>query len=416
MNPQPGTGLRVDGARLWNSLMEHGRIGATDKGGVRRLALSALDGEGRALFTQWAREAGCEIRVDAIGNIFARRPGSDNSLAPVMAGSHLDTQPTGGRFDGIYGVLAALEVVRTLNDHAVQTRAPVEVVVWTNEEGSRFVPVMMGSGVAAGAFGLDYALQQKDSDGISVGEALQAIGYAGSEAPVLGSVKSYFEAHIEQGPLLEAREITIGAVTGALGQRWYNIAIIGDEAHAGPTPMDMRKDALLPASHVVQLVNALALEQGPQARGTVGSLNVHPDSRNVIPGRVDLTVDFRAPTDGMLNAMAEQLQERCATLAADHGMTIHIEPTVYFPPQPFDARLIDSVRDSAHALGLSCMDIVSGAGHDAVYMARLTPTAMIFIPCKDGISHNEREDALPEHVEAGANVLLQAVLAEAEVV
>lgn len=411
---QPGGGaissLRVDGARLWDALMRLARIGATPKGGVCRLALTDLDRQGRDFFVNEARAIGCTIRVDAIGNVFARRAGRDDSLAPIMTGSHIDTQPTGGKFDGNYGVLAGLEVLRTLNDGGVVTEAPLEVAVWTNEEGSRFVPVMMGSGAFIGEFGLDDVLAQRDRDGISVGEALRAIGYAGAE-PVGGrAVGAYFEAHIEQGPVLEANGKVIGIVTGALGQRWYDVVLTGMEAHAGPTPMALRRDALLAAAELVGVVNRIALDHGPHGRGTVGCLSVHPDSRNVIPGQVTMTVDLRAADDTVLGAMDAALHAACTDLAQRTGIGIEVRQVVYFPPQPFEARLVQAVRDGAARLSLSAMEVVSGAGHDAVYLARVAPTAMIFVPCKDGISHNEIEDARPEHLEAGANVLLHAML------
>jgi N-carbamoyl-L-amino-acid hydrolase len=398
-------GLRIDGARLWRSLMELAGIGATPKGGVCRLALSALDKAARDLFRAWAEEAGCTLRVDAIGNIFARRAGMRDDLPPVMTGSHIDTQPTGGKFDGNYGVLAGLEVLRTLADAGIRTDAPLEVVVWTNEEGSRFVPVMMGSGVFTGAFTLEHALAQRDREGVSVGDALAAIGYAG-ERVAPHRVGACFEAHIEQGPVLEVNDTVIGVVQGALGQRWYDVTVNGMEAHAGPTPMALRQDALVVAAALVGEVRRIACEHAPHGRGTVGSLDVHPNSRNVIPGRVKFSVDFRAAADATLAAMDKALRVACER--AD--LSVDVEQVVYFAPQPFDAELVASVRDSAAALGLSAMPVISGAGHDAVYMARVAPTAMIFVPCKDGISHNEIEDARPEHLEAGCNVLLQAIL------
>jgi N-carbamoyl-L-amino-acid hydrolase len=403
---------RVDGARLWESLMALARIGATDKGGVCRLALTDLDRQGRELVMQWARELGCAIRIDAIGNIFMRRAGRRGDLPPVMTGSHIDTQPTGGKFDGNYGVLAGIEVLRTLQAHGIVTEAPVEVVIWTNEEGSRFVPVMMGSGVFAGAFTLAHALEQRDRDGVSVAQALQAIGHDGPEAVGGRPVAAYFEAHIEQGPILEANGKTIGLVRGALGQRWFDVTVTGMEAHAGPTPMELRRDALLAAADIVRQVNRIALDHAPHARGTVGCLDTYPNSRNVIPGRVSLTVDLRAADDATLAAMAAALREYCA---ARPGVSIDVREVVYFPPQPFDDGLVAALQDSARELGLSSMDVVSGAGHDAVYLARVAPTAMIFVPCKDGISHNEIEDAQPEHLEAGCNVLLSAVLRTAGV-
>ncbi|HCW21218.1 MAG TPA: Zn-dependent hydrolase, partial [Achromobacter sp.] len=381
-------------------------------------ALTDLDRQGRDLFVRWATEAGCEVRVDAIGNIFARRPGRDNSLPAVMTGSHIDTQPTGGKFDGNYGVLAGLEVLRTLNDAGVQTDAPLELAVWTNEEGSRFVPVMMGSGVYAGAFTLEHALSQQDRDGVSVQQALHGIGYDGKAAvpPAQpGGVGAYFEAHIEQGPVLEAADTVIGVVTAALGQRWYDIVLTGVEAHAGPTPMPLRRDALLAASELVLAVNQIALAHAPNARGTVGWMDVFPNSRNVIPGRVRMTVDLRAADDATLSAMDTALRAAADAAAAARGVTAQVEQVVYFPPQPFAPALVQSVREGAQALSMSAMDVVSGAGHDAVYLARVAPAAMIFVPCKDGISHNEIEDARPEHLEAGCNVLLRAMLAQAGV-
>ncbi|KWF25057.1 Zn-dependent hydrolase [Burkholderia pseudomultivorans] len=404
--------LRVDGARLWDSLMRLAQIGATSKGGVCRLALTERDREARDLFVAWAKAIGCSVRVDAIGNIFARRAGARDDLPPVMTGSHIDTQPTGGKFDGNYGVLAGLEVLRALDDAGVRTRAPLEVAVWTNEEGSRFVPVMMGSGVFAGAFTLEHALAQHDRDGVSVREALAAIGYAG-DAGDAHPVGAYFEAHIEQGPVLEAHATTIGVVEGALGQRWYDVTVHGMEAHAGPTPMALRRDALLTAADLVRAVNGIARAHAPHGRGTVGWVDVHPNSRNVIPGRVTLTVDLRAADDATLAAMDAALRAACADAAAQADMRIDVEQVVYFPPQPFDATLVERVRAGANALGLSSMNVISGAGHDAVYLARVAPTAMIFVPCKDGISHNEIEDADPAHLEAGCNVLLQAMLGAA---
>jgi N-carbamoyl-L-amino-acid hydrolase len=330
-----------------------------------------------------------------------------------MTGSHIDTQPTGGKFDGNYGVLAGIEVVRTLNDHGIVTEAPIEVVVWTNEEGSRFVPVMMGSGVFAGAFTLEHALDQRDTQGTSVAEALAAISYAGTTGPT-PPVGAYFEAHIEQGPVLEANDCVIGVVQGALGQRWYDVTVQGMEAHAGPTPMALRRDALLAASTLVAEVNRIALAHAPHARGTVGVLDVFPSSRNVIPGSVRMTVDLRAGDDATLLQLDAELRAACERIGTASRTPIAVEQVVYFPPQPFDPALVEGVRADAKALGYTTMDVVSGAGHDAVYLARLAPTAMVFVPCADGISHNEIEDAEPEHLEAGCNVLLQAMLRRAK--
>ena len=409
--------LTIDGERLWQSLMDLARIGATPKGGVCRLALTELDREGRDLFIAWARAEGCSIRVDRIGNIFARRAGHRDDLPAIATGSHIDTQPTGGKFDGNYGVLAGLEVIRTLNAAGVVTDAPIEVCVWTNEEGSRFVPVMMGSGVYAEAFPLEHALTREDHEGVSVREALAAIGYDGDSPASVGEgaprFGAYFEAHIEQGPVLEDAATTIGVVTGALGQRWYDVVVTGMEAHAGPTPMRLRRDALYAATHLMQEVVNIALSHQPDGRGTVGCVEVFPNSRNVIPGRVSFTVDFRHATDDGLLDMDQALRTAAAELKRRFPVEVSVDQVVYFEPVAFAPELVSAVREGAARAGLSHLDIVSGAGHDAVYVARTAATAMIFVPCKDGISHNEIEDADPAHLAAGANVLLHAMLARA---
>jgi len=404
--------LRIDGSRLWDSLMEMAKIGATPKGGVCRLALSDLDRQGRDLFISWCKAAGCTVSVDRVGNIFARRPGRDPAKPAIMTGSHLDTQPTGGKFDGIFGVLAGLEVLRTLNDRGVTTEAPIELAVWTNEEGSRFSPAMMGSGVYAGVFPEAEVMAKRDVDGKSFGDELRRIGYAGADAPGERKVAAYYEAHIEQGPILEAEGKTIGVVTAAQGQRWYEITVTGQEAHAGPTPMRRRKDALVGAARMVEVVNRIG-HAHPLACATVGFMQVSPNSRNTIPGRVFFTVDFRHPEDATLTAMDRTLRADCGKIAADAGLAVEIKEFWYFPPTPFAAPLVEAVRGGAQRLGYSHMDIVSGAGHDAVYMARVAPTAMIFVPCEDGISHNEVENAKPADLEAGCNVLLHAILAAA---
>ena len=407
--------LQVNGERLWASLMELARIGATPKGGVCRLAASDLDGEARRLFIRWCEEAGCTVAVDAIGNVFARRPGR-NDLPPVMTGSHLDTQPTGGRFDGAYGVMAGLEIARTLNDLGYETEAPIEIVAWTNEEGSRFSPAMVGSGAFAGVFGLDQALATPDNNtpAITLGGELARIGFAGP-APVGGrEVAAYFEAHIEQGPILEAAGLPVGVVTGAQGQRWYEITVTGQEAHAGPTPMPRRRDALVGAARIIDAVNRIGHAHAPHACATVGFVQVSPNSRNTIPGRVFLTVDFRNPEDAVLTQMDRELRAACAAAAASQHLETAVEEFWYFPPTPFDPALVGRVRDAAATQGYAHKDITSGAGHDAVYMARIAPTAMIFVPCVGGISHNEIEDAKPEDLTAGCNVLLNAVLETVE--
>lgn len=410
------TALSIDSQRLWNSLMDLAKIGATAKGGVRRLALTELDGEARGLFVRWCKEAGCSVVIDGIGNIFARRPGRNDSLPPVITGSHIDTQPSGGKFDGNYGVMAGLEVVRSLNDHKIRTEAPIEVAVWTNEEGSRFTPVMMGSGVFVGAFPLESTLQRADLEGITVGQALKQIGYAGPEKIGGRPVGAYFEAHIEQGPILEDTRKVIGVVVGALGLRWYDVVVTGQDAHAGPTPMRLRKDALVAASKMVAEINALAYRYQPDGRGTVGFMQVKPNSRNVIPGEVRFSVDLRHAEDTSLDQMENEMRALCELHASSGSVTTTVERVANYPACKFDAGCVSAVRNAAQTLGLSHMDIVSGAGHDAIYMARITPTSMIFVPCEGGISHNEIENAKAEDLAAGCNVLLNVVLDTARVV
>lgn len=405
--------LRINGQRLWDSLMELAQIGATPKGGVCRLTLTDLDKQGRDLVTRWAREAGMTVTIDKIGNGFMRRPGRNNSLPPIMTGSHIDTQPTGGKFDGNYGVLAGIEVVRTLNDHGIETEAPIEVAFWTNEEGSRFVPVMMGSGVFAKAFTLEHAYAATDTEGKTVKGELERIGYIGDQEPGDHPIGAYFETHIEQGPVLEDNEKTIGVVSGVLGIRWFDCTVTGMEAHAGPTPMALRKDAMLAATRIMQDVVAAAHRHPPHGRGTVGMVQVFPNSRNVIPGRVKFSIDLRNSTDELVDAMAAEVKAFADQVAKEHGVQVHIEMVSSYPAQLFQPECVEAVGRAAAKLGYSHMPAVSGAGHDAVYMAKLAPSGMIFIPCKDGISHNEIEDAKPEHIEAGCNVLLHAMLERA---
>ncbi len=406
------TKVRIDGERLWDSLMEMAKIGATPKGGVCRLALTDVDRAARDLFVRWCEEAGCTVTVDRMGNIFGRREGRKKDLPPVMTGSHIDSQPTGGKFDGIYGVLSGLEVIRALNDAGVETDAPIEVSAWTNEEGSRFAPAMVSSGVFAGVFDLDYGLSRKDLDGKTIGEELARIGYAG-EAPVGKPVRAFFEAHIEQGPILEHEAKTIGVVTDAQGQRWYECTFTGQEAHAGPTPMSTRRDALVGASRVVDAVYRIGLAHAPLACATVGLVQVFPNSRNTIPGKVFFTVDLRHPKDETLSRMDAEVRAAIAKVAEELRLETALEQIWYSPPVPFDAECVAAVRAAAAANGFSHRDIVSGAGHDACYVARVAPTAMVFIPCEGGISHNEIESATPEHVAAGCQVLCDAMLTRA---
>lgn len=405
--------IQINSDRLWQTIMDMAAIGATKKGGNCRLALTDLDQQGRDLFVKWCKDAGCTITVDGVGNIFARRAGQNPNLAPVAYGSHLDTQPTGGRFDGVLGVLAGLEVMRTLNDHKVQTDAPLEVICWTNEEGARFSPAMMGSGGFAGIFSEDQIKASKDIEGLTFGDELERIGYAGDSPIGDREIGAYFELHIEQGPILEAEQKTIGIVTDAQGQRWYEINITGRESHAGPTPMPVRRDALVSASKIVQEVNRIGHAHPPHACATVGQIISSPNSRNVIPGHVFLTVDFRHPDGDTLQQMDDALKTFCAQIQAEDEVQIEVIDFWQFESTHFDEACVEAVREGAKIAGYSNMDICSGAGHDAVYMAQVAPAGMIFIPCEDGISHNEIENATPEDCAAGTNVLLHAVLSRA---
>jgi N-carbamoyl-L-amino-acid hydrolase len=396
--------------------MELARIGATDKGGVKRLALTDLDRQGRDLVVQWAKAEGLAVTVDAIGNVFMRREGTNPTLRPIVTGSHIDTQPTGGKFDGNYGVLAGLEVVRTLNERGIRTEAPIEVAFWTNEEGSRFVPVMMGSGVFCGAFSLETAYAAHDVDGKTVGDELKRIGYQGDQVPGDHPIGAYFEAHIEQGPVLEDANKVIGVVPAVMGLSWYDCTVTGMEAHAGPTPMHLRRDALQVATTIMQETVAIANRYPPYGRGTVGMVQVFPNSRNVIPGQVKFSIDLRNVTADLLDTMHGEIEAFVERTRRETGLAIVLERVSYYPPCPFHPDCVGAVRAATEKLGYSTMDVVSGAGHDAIYVARLAPAGMIFVPCKDGISHNEIEDAQPGHLEAGCNVLLHAMLERARVV
>lgn len=408
-----GKNLGVDGQRLWDTLMEMGEIGGTEKGGCNRQALTDLDKQGRDLFVKWCEGAGCTIKVDKMGSIFATRPGRDNSLAPVMMGSHLDTQPTGGKFDGVFGVLAGLEVIRSLNDLDYETERPVEVTVWTNEEGARFPPAMVASGVFAGIFDLDYGLSREDRDGKTIGQELERIGYNGSEDVGGRDIHAFFEVHIEQGPILEDEDTTIGVVTDAQGLMWYDLTLTGVESHAGPTPMPLRKDAMLGAARVTEAVNRIALENAPYGCGTVGMVDVFPNSRNVIPGRVAMTLDLRHSDNDVLDSMHDAIEKAVSEIAADIGLDAELERIFHYQPVHFDESCVNAVRDAGRDCGFTMRDMVSGAGHDACYISKVAPTSMIFVPCVGGISHNEIEDAKPEWITAGGDVLLRAVLEKA---
>lgn len=406
------TTLKVNTDRLWNSLMDMAKIGATEKGGVCRLALTDLDKEARDLFIKWCKDAGCTITIDQMGNVFARRAGKNNNLAPVVTGSHIDSQPTGGKFDGVYGVLSGLEVIRTLNDLKIETERPIEASIWTNEEGSRFAPAMVSSGIFGGVFTLEYGLNCADLNGVTMGQELKRIGYAGS-APVGGRpIHAFFEAHIEQGPILEHEKKHVGIVTGGLGQRWYEITYIGTESHAGPTPMYIRQDALVGTSEVVCKVNEIG-NKYKNACATVGLIQNYPNSRNTIPGKVFFTVDFRHSEDDTLKKMGEELKVACEATAKKHGLKLEFKEIWYLPPVKFNKDCVQAVKNATASLEVESMEIISGAGHDSMYINKVAPAAMVFIPCKDGISHNEIESATKEDCALGASVLLRAMVERA---
>ncbi|QGZ54151.1 Zn-dependent hydrolase [Paraburkholderia acidiphila] len=407
--------LQIDGPRLWASLMEMARVGATAGGGVRRLALTEEDRRGRELFARWCREAGMTVWTDEVGNLFARREGDDAQAAPVLMGSHLDTQPEGGRFDGVYGVLAALEVVRALNDAGARTEKPIEICSWTNEEGARFTPAMLGSAVFAGAMSLADALARTDADGATLGAALDVCGARGARAVQGVAVDAYFEAHIEQGPILEANGTTIGVVTGGQAIRWFDVNVTGVAAHAGTTPMRYRKDAWFGAAQMSLDIERVMARYAPLGLVTIGQAQIANSSRNTIAANLTFTVDLRHPDDAQLDAMERDLRALCAEVAAARGLGVRIAHCWTSPATPFDAQCVALVADATERFGYPHERIVSGAGHDAIHLARYCPTAMVFIPCVDGLSHNEAEDALPEDVTAGANVLLNAVAARAGV-
>lgn len=410
MNKKCDPEIQINGDRLWNRLMEMARIGATPKGGVNRVALSDEDKEGRDLFVQWCEEAGCKVSVDQIGNIFAKRDGTQNDLPPVMIYSHLDSQPTGGKYDGVYGVLAALEIVETLNDCNITTRYPLEIASWTNEEGARFAPAMIGSGVFAGIFDLEYGLTRVDKDERSISQELQRIGYVG-DAPVGGRpVTATFEVHIEQGPILENEGVTIGVVTGVQGLRWYDLIIEGEEAHAGPTPMDVRRDPVMGIIETLKKVYALADKHAPLGKATFGDIKAEPGSRNTVPGRVTVTVDLRHPDSIILDSMDEDFRSIVKETCESLNLQVQVDEIWHMPPVSFAPECVDAVRNAANKLGYPSIDIVSGAGHDALYISKVAPTGMIFIPCEGGLSHNEHEKAEKEDVITGCNVLLHTIL------
>ena len=403
--------LRIDAERLWRSLMETAAIGGTAKGGINRQTLTAQDGMVRAWFKREAEALGCRVSVDEVGNVFAVRKGRHGGLAPIALGSHLDTQPTGGKFDGNLGVLGALEALRTLVAAGYETNAPFMVVSWTNEEGARFAPAMLGSGVFAGLYRRADADAIRDSEGIRFGDALEGIGWRGEVKAGAMPLSAYLELHIEQGPILEAEDKAIGVVTGAQGVRWYEATITGRESHAGTTPMPRRADAFVACARLALQVQAIALAHKPAAVGTVGRVEVEPNSPNVIPGVARMTIDLRHHDDDTLEDMERSLHAAIEEIALDDKVDIALKKLHDVAAIKFDPDCIAAVRAGAAALGFSHRDIISGAGHDAVHLSKVTPTAMIFVPCKDGLSHNEAESATLEHCGAGAQVLLEAALA-----
>jgi N-carbamoyl-L-amino-acid hydrolase len=402
--------LTVNPQRLWDTLMETAKFGGTPKGGVRRLTLTEEDKRVRDWFKAETEKLGCTVTVDEVGNMFATRPGKNPDLLPIAMGSHLDTQPTGGKFDGILGVLGALEAMRTLHDLGYETNAPIEIVNWCNEEGSRFAPAMLASGVYAGVFTPDYAYEREDRQGVKFLDALEAIGYRGTEKAGAHKFQAMFELHIEQGPILEDEGKMIGVLQGVQGMRWYEVTVTGQDAHTGATPMYLRKNALLGAARMVDRIDAIAHEHSPQAVGTVGLIENRPNSRNVIPGEVFFTVDFRHPDEGELEKMEVKFRAALDEILTPLKLTYEEKRIWNSPAVKFDPQLIDCVRKGTERAGYSNRDMVSGAGHDAAYIARVAPTTMIFVPCLGGISHNELESTTLEECAAGAQVLLNAVL------
>ncbi|WP_295046196.1 Zn-dependent hydrolase [uncultured Paracoccus sp.] len=414
--PGPAANMRVDGERLWDSLMQMAKVGPGIAGGSNRQTLTDADAEGRALFRDWCQAAGMTMGLDRMGTMFMRLEGSEPDLDPVYVGSHLDTQPTGGKFDGVLGVLSGLEVIRSIRDMGITTRRPIVVVNWTNEEGARFAPAMLASGVFAGVLTEDYANTREDAEGKRFGDELDRIGWRGQETPGDRKIHALFEYHIEQGPILEAQDRQIGVVTHGQGLWWLQVTLTGKDAHTGSTPMSMRMNAGLGMARIIEAVHRIAMDHQPDAVGTVGQANVWPNSRNVIPGRAVFTVDFRSPDLAKLTAMRARLEEEAPRIAADLGLGIEIEPVGHFDPVTFDPALVATVRNAAERLGYSHMDIVSGAGHDACWINKVAPTVMIMCPCVDGLSHNEAEEITPEWAAAGCDVLLHAVLDAAEIV
>jgi len=414
--PASGENMTINGGRLWDSLMEMAQIGPGIAGGNNRQTLTDEDAEGRALFQTWCEAAGMSMGVDEMGTMFATRPGTDPDALPVYVGSHLDTQPTGGKYDGVLGVLAGLEIVRTLNDLDIRTKHPIVVTNWTNEEGTRFAPAMLASGVFAGVLDQRWAYDRTDAKGLRFGEELQRIGWKGSEPVGARKMHAFFELHIEQGPILEAEGKEVGVVTHGQGLRWIECTVTGKGQHTGSTPMYMRRNAGRALARVTELVHEIAMRRQPNAVGAIGHIDVYPNSRNIIPEKIVFTVDFRSHVLEALEEMVAELTARAPGLCAEVGVKFKSEVVGFFDPPAFDETLVGRVRDAAERLGYSHMDIVSGAGHDACWINRIHPTTMIMTPCVDGLSHNEAEEISPAWATAGTNVLFHAVVETAEIV
>ncbi|MDX5594244.1 Zn-dependent hydrolase [Pseudovibrio sp. SPO723] len=412
----PGSNHRIDADRLWDSLMAMAKIGPGVRGGCNRQTLTDEDAEGRRLFTKWCEEAGMTMAIDSMGNMFARLEGTNPDLEPVMIGSHLDTQPTGGKYDGVLGVLAGLEVVRSMRDQGIKTERSIEVVNWTNEEGTRFAPAMLASGVFAGVHSQEWAYDREDAEGKKFGDELKRIGYVGEEPVGQRKLHAMFELHIEQGPILEAEQKDIGVVTHGQGLWWLEVTLTGKDSHTGSTPMGMRKNAGLGMARITELVHQIAMENQPEAVGAIGHCDVYPNSRNVIPGKVVFTIDFRSPHQNVLDGMKAKLEAEAPKIAAELGLGIEIAVVGHFDPVTFDPTCVSKVREAAERLGYSHQNIISGAGHDACWINRLAPTAMIMCPCVDGLSHNEDEEITKDWAKAGADVLYHAVLETAGIV
>ncbi|MCY3879868.1 MAG: Zn-dependent hydrolase [Rhodobacteraceae bacterium] len=408
--------LKINGERLWDSLMRMARIGPGVAGGNNRQTLTDEDAEGRALFRSWCDAAGLETGVDRMGSMFAMRPGSDPDALPVYVGSHLDTQPTGGKFDGVLGVLGGLEIIRTLDDLGIRTRHPIVVTNWTNEEGTRFAPAMLASGVFAGVHSEDWAYSRVDADGKRFGDELSRIGWQGSEITGSRRMHAFFELHIEQGPILEAEGKDIGVVTHGQGLSWTQVTVTGKDSHTGSTPMPMRRNAGLGMARILDLVDQIAFDHAPDAVGAAGHIDVYPNSRNVIPGKAVFTIDFRSPDKKVITGMEERLRSEGTRICSEMGLEIEFEKTGGFDPVKFDENCVAAIRSAAERLGHSHRDLISGAGHDACWINQVAPTAMVMCPCVDGLSHNEAEEISFEWAEAGANVLFHAVVEMAEIV